>query len=210
MLTKRDLERGYDGISWHEIIVALLLSWEHRWVEMQIRDWHLKSGRSVRVLRAGSLISETTLIGDQLESKRHVPYGFWKGLPVMRMKYNSKLERSATERSKSSHSCNNTYRSCLRAFDANKRAINLDLIREFRACKFIYKLLVFFFQINFLINWNRSEEIGSMKLRNASMSIYFEKNGKKIKYIHSKIRVFPLYDNSSKLAIKIFSSPNWN
>lgn len=83
----------------------------------------------------------------------------------MRMKYNSKLERSATERSKSSHSCNNTYRSCLRAFDANKRAINLDLIREFRACKFIYKLLVFFFQINFLINWNRSEEIGSMKLR---------------------------------------------
>lgn len=138
-----------DRIPRHEITVALLLFWERRWVEMQIRDWHLKPGRSVRMLRAGSLISETTLIGDQLESKRHVPYGFWKGLPVMRMKYNSKLERSATERSKSSHSCNNTYRSCLRASDANKRAINLDLVREFRACKFIYKLLVFFFRWTF-------------------------------------------------------------
>ena len=33
-------------------------------------------GRFVRVSRAGSLISGTTLIGDQLGSKRHVPYGF--------------------------------------------------------------------------------------------------------------------------------------
>lgn len=127
-----------DGIPRHEITVAHLLSWEHRWVEMQIRDWHLKRGRSVRVLRAGSLISETTLIGDQLESKRHVPYGFWKGLPVMRIKYNSKLERSATERSKSSHSCNNTYRSCLWCKQTRDKFGSCK--REFRASKFIYEL----------------------------------------------------------------------
>lgn len=48
-------------------------------------------GRSVRMSRAGSLISETTLIGDQLGFKRHVPYGFCKGLAVIPMKYNSKL-----------------------------------------------------------------------------------------------------------------------